>query len=110
MLIIEESELHLYINDELKKIANALGRSYIDNGTSGDVGRGSIKVGEVTINITYKDIITGIRTTIGINNMKLDCTKDIDKLTKLSEDCQTASMIVKSIQESNLMSISDIAR
>jgi hypothetical protein len=110
MIIIEESELQLYINDELKKIANGLGRSYIDNGNSGDVGRGSIKVGEVTINITYKNIVTGIRASINFNNTKIDCTKDIDKLTRLSEDCQTASMIIKSIQESNLMSINDITR
>lgn len=110
MIIIEDSELHLYINDELKKIANNLGRSYIDNGNQGDVGRGSIKVGLVTINITYKNIVTGIRTSVDVKSINMNCTNDVDNLTRLSEDCQTASMIIKSIQESNLMSINDIVR
>lgn len=110
MIIIEESELQLFINDELKKIANGLGRSYIDNSNQSGVGRGTIKVGAVTINITYKNIVTGIRTSLNRDYLNVDCAKDIDLLTKISEDYQTASMIVKSIQESNLMSLNNITK
>lgn len=111
MIIIEESELQLYISDELKRIAKNLGYTYIDNGSNKSVGgSGKIKVGSITIYINYTNIINSIKTVLDVKRINCDCTNDIDSLTDISVDCQTASMIIKSIQESNLMSINDITR
>lgn len=111
MIIIEESELQLYISDELKRIAKNLGYTYIDNGSNKSVdGSGKIKVGAITIYINYTNIINSIKTVLDVKRINCDCTNDIDSLTDISVDCQTASMIIKSIQESNLMSINDITR
>lgn len=111
MIIIEESELELYISDELKRIAKNLGYTYIDNSSNKNIGgSGKIKVGSVTIYINYTNIVNSIKTVLDVKRINCDCTNDIDSLTDISVDCQTASMIIKSIQESNLMSINDITR
>ena len=110
MIIIEENNIQLYIADELKDIAKSLGTTYIDKGGNSNLNKGIIKVGNVVITVTYKDIITSIRTSINRNYINIDCTDGIDDLTTLCNDTQKASLIIKSIQEAGLMSINDIIR
>lgn len=109
MIIIEENELQLYVSNELKKIAKNLDATYIDKSNS-NINKGIIKIGAITINIVYKDIITDIRVNIDRNKVNIDCTDSIAELTNLCMNYQKASLIVKSIQESNLMNINDIGR
>ena len=103
MIIFEEEEL-LNIKLELKNIAEKLGYSYIEKNpvvNTNNIHTGIIKVGQVIINITYKKYITSINVSFTANNV--DCTNGIKEITNLSVDLQTASMIIKSINDSDLM-------
>lgn len=103
MYIIEDDSV-VDIKAELKRIAEKLGYSYIEKNpvvnTTG-THNGSIQVGRVTIKIMYKTYIQDITAVIDDNS--IDCTLGVKGITNLSVDLQTASMVIKSIQDSDLM-------
>ena len=101
--LTEDSEKD--IKQTLKEIAKNLGYSYIETRptiiNTNDITKGTIEVGNVIINITYKSVITDINVTH--KKESINCTKGIKELTTMCTDLQTASMIIKTILDSNLM-------
>ena len=103
-MYILEDETTIDIKEELKRIAEKLGFSYIEKNSVVNVNgthSGSIQVGSVLIKVVYRSYIQEI--TAVINNNSIDCTLGVKNITNLSVDLQTASMIIKSIQDSGLM-------
>lgn len=106
MYIYEQDDLELDIDikEELKSIAKGLGFTYIEKNPVVNTNKshnGLINVGSAVINISYKTYINSI--SVSIEDNIIDCTDGIKDITNLSVDLQTASMIIKSIQESNMM-------
>ena len=103
-MYILEDEATVDVKEELKRIAEKLGFSYIEKNSVVNVNgthSGSIQVGSVLIKVVYRSYIQEI--TAVINNNSIDCTLGVKNITNLSVDLQTASMIIKSIQDSGLM-------
>lgn len=103
MYIYEDEEM-INVKAELKTIAEKLGYSYIEKNpifNSNNVHKGVIQVGQVKINITYKDYIQDIE--IVLDRDKINCTDGVKDITDLSVELQTASMVIKSIQDSDIM-------
>jgi hypothetical protein len=103
-MYIFEAEETIDIKATLKSIAEGLGYSYIEKNAVVNVNgmhTGTIQVGAVKIKIVYQDYVQEITTII--NGTNFDCTGSVKTITNLSVDLQTASMIVKSIQDSGLM-------
>lgn len=103
-MYIFEAEETIDIKATLKSIAEGLGYSYIEKNAVVNVNgmhTGTIQVGTVKIKIVYQDYVQEITTII--NSTNFDCTGSVKTITNLSVDLQTASMIVKSIQDSGLM-------
>ena len=103
-MFILEDEATIDVKEELKRIAEKLGFSYIEKNSVVNVNgthSGSIQVGSVLIKVVYRSYIQEI--TAVINNNSIDCTLGVKNITNLSVDLQTASMIIKSIQDSGLM-------
>lgn len=100
-----EKDIDVDIKQELKDIAKNLGYSYIENSQSitnqGGFHKGTIEVGNVIIRISYKSVITSIKVTY--KEESINCTKGIKELTTMCTDLQTASMIIKTILDSDLM-------
>lgn len=103
-MYIYENVDTLDIKSELKNIADKLGYTYIERNptvNTNSTHNGSIQVGQVTIKIMYRKYIDSIL--LSFNDNAIDCTDGIKDITNLSVDLQTASMIIKSIQESDIM-------
>ena len=103
MYIFEEEEI-LNVKAELKNIAEKLGYSYIEKNpvlNTNNIHKGTIQVGQVNINITYKDFVQSIK--VEIEDKKIDCTEGVKQITDLSVELQTASMVIKSIQDSDII-------
>ena len=108
MIILKEEDLDSYITDELKDIASNLDAVYFDKSTN-SVNKGIINVGNINLTIIYDTKINTIRTSLNQNITNFDCTNSVSGLTNLCKDAQKASLIVKTIQESELMNTKDIA-
>lgn len=103
MYIFEETEA-IDVKSELKTIAEKLGYSYIEKRPAvsvNDIHKGVIQVGQVNINITYKLFVQNI--TVEIIKKDINCTDGVKDITDLAVEIQTASMIIKSIQDSEIM-------
>lgn len=103
MYIFEETEA-IDVKSELKTIAEKLGYSYIEKRPAvsvNDIHKGVIQVGQVNINITYKLFVQNI--TVEIIKKDINCTDGVKDITDLAVELQTASMIIKSIQDSEIM-------
>ena len=103
MYIFEET-VEIDVKSELKTIAEKLGYSYIEKRPAvsvNDIHKGVIQVGQVNINITYKLFVQNI--TVEIIKKDINCTDGVKDITDLAIELQTASMIIKSIQDSEIM-------
>ena len=103
MYIFEET-VEIDVKSELKTIAEKLGYSYIEKRPAvsvNDIHKGVIQVGQVNINITYKLFVQNI--TVEIIKKDINCTDGVKDITDLAVELQTASMIIKSIQDSEIM-------
>lgn len=103
MYIFEET-VEIDVKSELKTIAEKLGYSYIEKRPAvsvNDIHNGVIQVGQVNINITYKLFVQNI--TVEIIKKDINCTDGVKDITDLAIELQTASMIIKSIQDSEIM-------
>ena len=108
MIILKEEDLNTYITDSLKEIAKNLDAVYFDKSTS-SVNKGIINVGNINISIVYDTEINTIRVQLNQNITNFDCTNNVSGLLNLCKDSQKASLIIKTIQESDLMSNKQIA-
>jgi hypothetical protein len=103
MYIFEETE-EIDVKAELKNIAEKLGYSYIEKRPAmsvNDIHRGVIQIGQVNINIVYKLYVQDI--TVDIIKKNINCTDGVKDITDLAIELQTASMVIKSIQDSEIM-------
>lgn len=108
MIILKEEDLNTYITDTLKDIAKNLDAVYFDKSTS-SVNKGIINVGNINMSIIYDTEINTIRVQLNQNITNFDCTNNVSGLLNLCKDSQKASLIIKTIQESDLMSNKQIA-